>query len=112
MSLYIGSEMHRQMITRTQYLAELNNRLRSHPAYVHGMKFAPSGSDDPETAAEFEWVSTGHNAKTAAPYPFAEIPAPPYTRCIAWKAFSTLYPGRPIDSAPGIGLSCSGSVVA
>ena len=71
--------MHRKMITRTQYLAELNRRLRSHPAYVPGMKFAPSGSVDPETATEFEWVSTGHNGKTAAPYPFAEIAAAVHT---------------------------------
>jgi hypothetical protein len=67
--------MHRKMITRTQYLAEINSRLRSHPAYVLGMMFVPSGSSDPETATEFEWVSNGHNAKTAAPYPFAEIAA-------------------------------------
>jgi len=45
--------MHRQLITRTQYLAELNRRLRDHPDYVDGMQFVSNGTADPETAAAY-----------------------------------------------------------
>jgi len=67
--------MHRQLITRSQYLAELNRRLRNHPAYADGMQFVPSGTDDAEAAGGFEWVSDGHDGSTAPPSPFAEIAA-------------------------------------
>jgi len=70
-----GVNMHRQLITRSQYLAELNHRLRSHPAYADGMRFLPSGTNDPEAAHGFEWVCDGHDGTTAPPFPFAEIAA-------------------------------------
>jgi hypothetical protein len=66
--------MHRQRITKTQYLTELNSRLRSHPHYVDGMQFVPSGASDPECANGFDWVSSGHHHETP-PSPFAEIAA-------------------------------------
>jgi hypothetical protein len=47
--------MHRQLITRTQYLAALNRWLREHPAYVPGMRFVVHNGQDPETAAGFDW---------------------------------------------------------
>jgi hypothetical protein len=37
--------MHRQLITRARYLAELNHRLRSHAQYVDGMQFVFNGRD-------------------------------------------------------------------
>lgn len=68
--------MHRQLITRAQYLAELNHRLRSHAQYVDGMQFVfNGGTGDPETADGFDWVSAGHDGITAPPSPFAEIAA-------------------------------------
>jgi hypothetical protein len=67
--------MHRQLITRTQYLAELNRRLRNHPSYIEGMQFVPhGGTGDPETAAGFDWVSTEHGIE-APTVPFAEVAA-------------------------------------
>jgi hypothetical protein len=33
--------MSRQPLTKREYLAELNRQLRSHPAYVEGMRFVP-----------------------------------------------------------------------
>jgi hypothetical protein len=65
--------MHRQLITRTQYLAELNRRLRDHPDYVDGMQFVSNGSGDPETAAGFDWEPQTGNP--TPPNPFAEIAA-------------------------------------
>ena len=67
--------MHRQLVTRAQYLAELNNRLRNHPDYVDGMQFVPSGRGHSETTDGFDWVSTGHDGTTAPPFPFAEVAA-------------------------------------
>lgn len=65
--------MHRQLVTRTQYLAELNTRLRNHPSYVEGMRFVVHDDQDPETAAGFDWVTP--NGDTTVPTPFAEIAA-------------------------------------
>ena len=65
--------MHRQLLTRTQYLAELNRRLRGHPGYVEGMQFVPHGGADPEIAAGFDWVPP--NGDTTPPNPFAEVAA-------------------------------------
>jgi hypothetical protein len=65
--------LHRQLITRTQYLAELNKRLREHPAYVPGMQFVINGASDPEAAAGFDWVQV--DGDTTAPILFAEIAA-------------------------------------
>lgn len=47
--------MHRELITRTEYLAALNGRLRDHPAYVPGMRFVAHNGQGPETAAGFDW---------------------------------------------------------
>ncbi len=63
--------MHRQLVTRTQYLAELNRRLGEHAAYRLGMAFVIRGTQDPETAAGFDWVAD--TSGTASPIPFAEI---------------------------------------
>ena len=65
--------MHRQLVTRTQYLAELNNRLRDHPRYVEGMLFVPQGDPDPETAAGFDWVLPDTDTTPATA--FAEVAA-------------------------------------
>jgi hypothetical protein len=65
--------MHRQLVTRTQYLTELNHRLRDHPGYVEGMRFGPHGGTDPETAAGFDWVPP--NGDATPPGPFAEVAA-------------------------------------
>lgn len=62
-------KVYRRLVTRTQYLAELNNRLRDHPAYVEGMRFVP----DPETVAGFDWVPP--NANTTGATAFAEVAA-------------------------------------
>jgi hypothetical protein len=59
--------VHRQLVTRTQYLAKLNKRLREHPAYVEGMAFVVSG--DLEKSVAFDWVPGGKKP----PAPFAEI---------------------------------------
>ena len=48
--------MSRQLLTRREYLAELNRQLRSHPAYVEGMQFVPSRGLDAETATGIDWV--------------------------------------------------------
>ena len=48
--------MSRQLLTRREYLAELNRQLRNHPAYVEGMQFVPSPAIDPETATGIDWV--------------------------------------------------------
>ena len=48
--------MHRQVVTRSQYLAELNVRLLGHPEYVPGMAFVFRTEADPETASGFDWV--------------------------------------------------------
>jgi len=61
--------MHRQLITRTQYLAELNRRLRDHPDYVDGMQFVSNGSGDPETAAGFDWEPQTGNPTPPNPLP-------------------------------------------
>ena len=71
-------KVHRQLVTRTQYLAELNRRLSEHPAYVAGMRFVINGGADPETAPGFDWVHT--NGDTTAPFPFAEIAAEVHAR--------------------------------
>jgi hypothetical protein len=63
--------MHRLLITRVQYLAELNARLRRHPAYVDGMAFVLLPDSDPDTAAGFDWVPGG----PTPPGLFAEIAA-------------------------------------
>jgi hypothetical protein len=47
--------MHRQLITRTEYLAALNRRLRDRPSYVLGMRFVVCSEQDPETVAGFDW---------------------------------------------------------
>jgi hypothetical protein len=65
--------MHRQLITRTQYLAELNHRLTTHPGYVPGMKFIINNGGDPETAAGFDWIPP--NGDVTPPLPFAEVAA-------------------------------------
>ncbi|HEY6513379.1 MAG TPA: hypothetical protein VI032_15450 [Burkholderiaceae bacterium] len=65
--------MHRQLVTRTEYLAELNRRLRQHPAYAAGMQFVPHGGPDPETANGFNWVPEDGGAMP--PMPFAEVAA-------------------------------------
>jgi hypothetical protein len=51
--------MHRQLITRTEYLAALNRRLRDHPDYVPGMRFVVRGGQDPETVEGFDWEPGG-----------------------------------------------------
>jgi hypothetical protein len=48
--------MHRQVVTKSQYLAELNARLLGHPEYVAGMAFVFRTDADPETASGFDWV--------------------------------------------------------
>jgi hypothetical protein len=48
--------MTRELLTRREYLAELNRQLRSHPAYVEGMHFVTSPGLDPETATGIDWV--------------------------------------------------------
>jgi hypothetical protein len=63
--------VHRQLVTRTQYLAELNDRLRRHPDYRDGMAFVLLPGADPETAAGFDWVPR----EAGAPNLFAEIAA-------------------------------------
>ena len=63
--------MHRQLITRTEYLAALNRRLRDHPAYVTGMRFVVHNGQDPETAADFDWEP----GDGVAPLAFAEAAA-------------------------------------
>jgi hypothetical protein len=66
--------VHRQLISRTQYLAELNRRLAAHPAYVSGMQFIAHGEpEDPEVAAGFDWVPQG--GVGSPPMPFAEVAA-------------------------------------
>jgi hypothetical protein len=65
--------MHRQLITRTQYLAELNHRLRDHPAFVVGMAFVILGGLDPDTSAGFDWVPT--NGDPVPPAVFAGVAA-------------------------------------
>ena len=65
--------MHRQLVTRTQYLAELNKRLRDHQNYVCGMQFVIREDQDTETAAGFDWVTA--NAEVAPPTPFADVAA-------------------------------------
>jgi hypothetical protein len=65
--------MYRRLVTRTQYLAQLNHRLHDHPAYVEGMRFVPLGGSDPETAAGFDWVPA--NADTMRAAAFAEVAA-------------------------------------
>jgi hypothetical protein len=47
--------MHRQLITRAEYLAALNRRLREHPAFVPGMRFVVRSEQDPEGATGFDW---------------------------------------------------------
>ncbi len=66
-------KVHRQLITRTQYLVELNRRLCAHPAYTPGMAFVTLGGQDPEAAARFDWVDG--NGGATPPIPFAEIAA-------------------------------------
>jgi hypothetical protein len=63
--------MHRQLITRTEYLAALNRRLRDHPAYEPGMLFVVHGGQDPETSAGFDWEP----GEGVAPVPFAQAAA-------------------------------------
>jgi hypothetical protein len=63
--------MHRQLLTRTRYLAELNARLTRHPAYRPGMAFVFPTGDDPETAPGFDWVPKDE----VPPKLFAEIAA-------------------------------------
>jgi hypothetical protein len=70
--------VHRQLVTRSQYLAELNRRLRSHPAFVPGMRFVPHGGSDPDAAAGFDWVPAG-NGSAMPPMPFAEVAAEVHT---------------------------------
>ena len=64
--------MHRTLVTRTAYLAELNKRLRAHPDYVLGMQFIVHGDGDVEAAAGFDWVP---NDGGTPPTPFAEVAA-------------------------------------
>jgi hypothetical protein len=64
--------MHRLLVTRTAYLAELNSRLRAHPAYVSGMQFIVNGGDDVEATAGFDWLP---NDGGVPPIPFAEVAA-------------------------------------
>jgi hypothetical protein len=71
--------MHRQLLTRIQYLAELNKRLAAHPAYVTGMRFVVRDSD-PEMALGFDWEPHSEewermNGGLAPPAPFPEIAA-------------------------------------
>jgi len=63
--------MHRALITKAQYLAELNRRLRSHPLYEVGMVFVPSGNSDPEAAEAIDWTPGG----SAPPSLFAKVAA-------------------------------------
>ena len=49
--------MSRRLLTRTEYLKELNRQLRSHPAYVDGMLLVPSPDGaDAETATGLAWA--------------------------------------------------------
>lgn len=64
--------MHRTLVTRTAYLAELNKRLRAHPAYVPGMQFIAHGGQDVEATDGFDWVPDGDGTP---PAPFAEVAA-------------------------------------
>lgn len=61
--------MHRTLVTRAAYLAELNRQLRAHPDYVPGMQFIAHG-EDVEAAAGFDWVP---NDGGTPPTPFAEV---------------------------------------
>jgi hypothetical protein len=63
--------MHRMLVTRTQYLIELNTRLVGYPDYRPGMQFVLLPGDDAETAAGFDWVPGGSTPLI----PFAEIAA-------------------------------------
>jgi hypothetical protein len=63
--------MHRKVITRAQYLAELNRRLSRHPDYAQGMMFILAAGPDVEVAVGFDWVPGGPDA----PGLFAEIAA-------------------------------------
>jgi hypothetical protein len=65
--------MYRRLVTRTQYLAELNNRLRGHAAYVEGMQFVSQRGPEPETSAGFDWVPP--NTDTMRATAFAEVAA-------------------------------------
>ena len=56
-------------ITRTQYMAELNRRLKAHPDYVSGMVFVPSPGPDPEQASGYERIPKGGVPK----HPFIEV---------------------------------------
>lgn len=47
-------------ITRTQYMAELNQRLKAHPDYVPGMEFVPYPGPDPEQASGYDWLPKAH----------------------------------------------------
>ena len=67
--------MHRELITRTQYLAELNRRLQSHPMYEEGMAFVPSPTGDPEVADAFDWVPTGLSSSSLFPEIAAQVHA-------------------------------------
>jgi len=69
--------VHRQLVTRTQYLAELNRRLRNHPAFVPGMQFVPHGGPDPDAAVGIDWVPG--NGSATPPMPFAEVAAEVHT---------------------------------
>jgi hypothetical protein len=71
--------MHRQLLTRTQYLAELNERLAVHPAYVPGMRFVVR-KVDPEMALGFDWEPQDQDLERLSgvrepPSPFAEVAA-------------------------------------
>jgi hypothetical protein len=65
-----GETMHRQLVTRKEYLAALNRRLRDHPQYLPGMRFVVR-EQDPETAAGFDWEP----GDGAPPIAFAEAAA-------------------------------------